>query len=209
MRASPVASSPNKPFRHVTLSPNAFASDWSERPETDVAIGLRFVSVEDVETAQNIAVKRARDWIAPEGRVLDKRSFDEVRNDQLISILVARASCDPNDVGVPYFGAVADEVIRQRLTVTGIRRLWDEMCAMHVTCGVGMPQADDDEVKMLAAILARGSALEKAEPGVAHEIRRLAAYALEHLGPLDDGAATEDDSDEAEDGVYAAAGALA
>jgi hypothetical protein len=204
MQAASTAST--APSKHVNLLPDAFASDWDGRPDAEVAIGLRLLSLEDTETAINLATRRAREWMTDTtGHVLDKRSFDEVRNDQLISILVARSACDPNDTGTPYFGQVAEDVIRHRLNVVGCRRLWDEICKMHVTIGVGMPVADDDEVRLLAGILARGAALAAAEPSVVTELRKLCAYALEQLGPLDPG---DEATTDQEAGVYAASGSL-
>ena len=90
-----------------------------------------------------------------------------------------------------------------------VRRMWDELCLMSVASGVGMPQADDDEVAVLALVLRRRVALERATPAVRAEVRRLCAYLLEHLGPLDDGAhGAEDEGTDVESGVYAATGSL-
>lgn len=187
-----------KPTRVAVLPPSAFADDWADRPEADVAIGLRFVSVEDVEIARNTAVRRAREWLAPKGQLLDERAFNEAYNDEVITVIVARATTDPNDVGRTYF-AVAEETIRRALNMQGVARLWDELQLMHLCSGVAMPRADDDDVALLTAILSRGVALAQAPEGVAIEARKLVSYLLEQLRKHDPEA--EADPDDEEDGV--------
>ncbi len=199
------------PPRHVVLSPSAFADDWGSRPDADVAIGVRFISVEDMEVARNVAVRKAREWLAPKGQLLDEQAFDHAYNDELLLGIVARATCDPNDVSKPYFKC-AEDTIRLALTSDGVRRIWDELCLLHAGSGVAMPQASDEDTRELAAILMRGVALDKAPADVRVEAKKMVSYLLERLRPLDDGtpmeATIEFDDEDSDRGVVVATGTL-
>jgi hypothetical protein len=205
-----VAAADRKPSKIVVLPPSAFADDWKEKPADEVAVGLRFVSGEDYDMAANAALERAEAWATNGGR-RDDAHFVKVYNDQLIYGIVCRAATDPNDISEPWFQKPVEDTVRQALTEQGARRLWDELNLLHVGSGVAMPVAGDSEVKRLAAILARGTAMSASTAAQQIEARKFVAYLLEQLGPHDPKATAEDadpDADEdepkagEEDGVY-------
>lgn len=185
------------PPRVVPVPPSAFADDWHGRPDSEVAIGLCFVSAEDIDAAMNTALERAESWATNEGR-RDEAHFNKVYNEQLIYGIVGRAAVNPNDCTRRWFPAPCEDSIRRAMTPDGARRLWDELQLLHVGSGVQMPMASDDDIRRLAAILARGIAIGAATSAKATEARKFAWYLLEQLGPLDP-KATPEDADEITD----------
>jgi hypothetical protein len=180
-----------KPPRIVVLPPTAFASEYSGRPVTDVAVGLRFVSQAEFDTARKEAEREAAGFYK-QFDDLEKRpdgeALTDIYNDAFLGRIAMRSTCDPNDVAKPYF-PFADDVIRHALTPEAMRLLWDELVIMHKGSVKARQAATDEDIRRLATALRRSQ--------LDDEGRRLCAYLLEKLGNPE-----EIDEDAENDGVY-------
>lgn len=183
--------------RIVVLTPDAFASDWAQRPAVEAAVGLRHVSQNDIASARVEANREATGFYAEhDGRkAVDADLFAEVYNDKLMEFLVARATCKPNDMGVPYF-EYADSTVARALTPAGIRRLWDEYVILDRGTSVTLPACSDAEVKAL------GRKLSLIPPDeLDDEVRKLCAHISERIAGLIELPDDEPEDDEEDDSM--------
>ncbi len=148
-------SEPRKPPVTILLSPSAFADTWPGKPTSDVAVGLRFISEREIQTARAEAAKYA--WQMHDIDA-DEEAREECFNDALMRWAVAYATCDPNDVTKPWLGdaGAVEDAIGEALHSSGIRRLWDAYDAMQSERGAVSPEADDDELREIAGYLTAG-----------------------------------------------------
>jgi hypothetical protein len=173
---------PRKPEAFIVLPPTAFADEWKDKPNTDVAVGLRRLSEQDEKVSKEQGRKIVfRDHVR-KGKVVDEEEAWESYNQELIRYLMARAMCDVNDVSKPYFD-FAEDTIHVALTSEGLGLVWDKWWMLKMS-GPAAPVADDDAVRRLSRILANPEnmkALGKAEKVV----RKLLAEALSGFGELE------------------------
>jgi hypothetical protein len=191
------ATKPKIAPRIVVLTPDAFAADWIHRPSVEAAIGLRHISQNDIAAARNEANREATGFYAEhDGRKVDTDLFADIFNDKLMEIVVARATCKPNDMGTPYF-EYADATVPRALTPAGIRRLWDEYVILDRGTAVTLPASSDDEVKALGRKLSRIPPDELDD-----EVRKLCAHIAERLAGLVELPDDEpEEDDEGDDGM--------
>lgn len=196
MKLSTIAR-PKKPAKTIVLPRSAFSDNWENKPATEVAIGLRFLSQGDLDTARREAERTAQGFYQ-QFRERDKdcadQTLEDVFNDAFLVQVVSFATCNPNDVSHPYF-PLAQDVVPMALTPEALRRIWDELVILHKGSVESRPTASDEDVKRLAR------ALKKA-PELDVETRRLCAYLLEKVGPSDDDKDSDDDEEEDGAGGY-------
>ena len=162
-----------KPPTVVMMPPDAFADTWPEKPSEPVPIGLRLLCESELQTARAEAARKAVDLHDDdEGRY-------EAYNDGLIAWAVAAAACDPEDVNKPFV-EMPYENIPLAFTSQGLRRLWDELEVLHASRSPLTPEADDDELKMLAGLLTAES-VGAIDPKQQARVRRLATFLLENI----------------------------
>jgi hypothetical protein len=166
------------PDRIVVLSPDAFADTWLHKPRADVAVGLRRISVAQVNAAMIEATREAAGVYDahPDGSTPILDDIIDARNEYLLCNALAVATTDPNDITRPYF-EFADATIRQALTTEGLRRLWDELTILTRGNGLALPVASDEDAKLLGRALLSGIAA----PALDDEGRKLIAYLLEKV----------------------------
>src|SRR5580704_5049939 len=95
-----------KPTRVITLAPAAFADTYSEKPDDEIAVGLRLLPEIEATRAATSADQEAVRWCRdPDNAnaVLSEELKMDVRNDAFRRLVVGYAMCDPNDATVPYF----------------------------------------------------------------------------------------------------------
>lgn len=158
--------------RIVELPVHAWADTWDRKPVVTVKVGIRLISESDVQTARAEAAKKAVEL--HEGH-LDDAMIDAF-NDALMRWVVARATCTPEDVTMPFFEMAEDEVA-DALTSAGVRRLYDEFDMLAALASPLVLEASDDDLKMLSEMLSRNgvSGLGRTE---AARVRRLAGEIL-------------------------------
>lgn len=186
---------PRKAPRKVILQPGAFADTWYEKPREAVCIGVRLVSSADVQAARAIAAEQVKAWYTDrkDGGYTDEAAATEAYNDAIMRHLVARATCDVNDVSKAYFPR-AEDTIRDALTEEGIRLIWDEIVILHGSTAVGIPQANDADAARLGRILVDGDAINALGPSETLEVRTILGYVLTIL--VGTGRAREADVDD-------------
>lgn len=178
-----------------------FADDYPNRPAVDVAIGLRLLSVKDLELVRAQAAEEAIAlYDDHKGGVTDEDARADHFNDALLRGAVARAACNPNDASLPYWEA-PDLSVQVALTAEGVRHIWDALVRHHIGSGVGYQPAPDDDLAKLARILQRDSALSLLPDGARAEVGKLLAYCLEQLAPLDPGAEEREPEEDEDDDV--------
>lgn len=181
--------------RIVPVPLEAFGDTWSGKPKQPVEIGLKRISATDIEQARQDAARQAIGFYeGRDGECIDEIARDEAYNDALMRFAVARATCQPQNPTQPYF-ELAEDTIRNALTLEGVRLLWDELIVLHRSTGVNQAPIEADEVNELAAILARPGSIERLPEGVRGEIRRLLAYCLDQLAAANPVAPDEEDDD--------------
>ena len=182
-----------KPDRVVVLTPEMFAFDWKKRPTAEVALGLRVISEQEVQSGKAEASKHMFKLYGTDGGLplLDMDKAWECWNDTWLAYAIGRAACDPNDADKQYFPYAQDEASRA-LTSAGLRRLWDEYCLIHR--GIGeRPTITDEELLVLVKSLVNIGGLES---GIQKEVRKHLAWVAETFSKA--GLLTEEE----EDGVY-------
>ena len=143
-----------RPQRIVKLPPDAFEANWHGRPNVDVAVGLRLLSVKELAECRLEAEREATGVYDnhPPGANPMSDVVVEQYNEILLCEAMARATCDPNNVTVPYFEQ-ANITIRAALTSEALQRLWDEYQILSNGIGYVLPQASDEEMKLLGRVL--------------------------------------------------------
>lgn len=163
----------------VMLAPAAFADDWPSKPKVPVPVGVRLCSLEDIQFARAEASRVATEMHEPDS---DERNWLDAFNDAIMRLVVARATCEPDDVSQPYWD-VADENVKLALSEGGVRALWDAYDALKLDTDQLAPQANDEDLAQLAETLADGSIWAGLELTDAERVRRLLRRALDALQP--------------------------
>lgn len=157
------------------MSPSAWASDWSGRPQQAVDIGLRFVSDADIQIARADAAKQA--WLRhPLDEDVDNRT--DAFNDALLRWVVARGTCKPSDSTIPWFRNDVDSAIVE-LSVGGAKFLFDAIETLALEHNPIAREATDEELDGLVVRVADGNAFAKLPIQRARQARRLLARAIE------------------------------
>jgi hypothetical protein len=169
----------------VRVPPNAFSSTWSERPGEDVAIGLRFVPDADLEDARVEAYRRA-ERLFPEHDKSDSANdmFVASFQDALMRWVIARGTCDPNDVTKPWYAwseTTDDIVVEVALTDHGAQLIFDAWERMRIAGNIGLAVASDADLALLPEMLARLPAMGAVSRTRELRVRRLLRFVLEEL----------------------------
>lgn len=163
----------------VMLTPDGFANDWPGRPKVPVPVGVRLCSLEDIQFARAEASRVASEMHEPDS---DERNWLDAFNDAIMRLVVARATCQPDDVSQPYWD-VADENVKLALSEGGVIALWEAYDALKLETDQLSPQADDEDLSKLVEILTDGSIWAVLDVGDAARVRRQLRRALDALLP--------------------------
>jgi hypothetical protein len=186
------------PQRIVTLSPICFEANWPGRPAVDVAIGLRLLSIAEISECRMEAEREAAGVYDehPDGTHVMGDVIVEQYNEILLCEVMARATCNPNDITKPYFEK-AVQTVRVALTSEALRKLWDEYTKLSKGSGVVMTPATDAELRLFGRAMLRPKFRESLDD----EGRKLVAYLLEKLeAAIPEGEKVSDANDDEDDG---------
>lgn len=166
-----------KPTVVLKVGPEEFSSEW--KGATNIAIGLRMLSFEEDRVAEKLADKRLRESLN-EGRELDEALAE--RNSFILSWVVARGICDPNDrtKGHPAFEYAEDQVPRA-FTSGAIARIFDELEKLRVETSPLFAEANDEDLAALSDFLGIKEPLVGFSPQKAARIRRYANFILREI----------------------------
>lgn len=168
------------PEKHVILKREAFADGWASKPAEDIALGLRRISDNDVQTARAEAAKYAI------GMHSDQDGQIESFNDALMRWAIVAGTCDANDVGVPagtFDGS--EENVRNALTSKSIRYIWDEMERFHIETSPVVPSATDEEIVLFANRLLQGPLPVLMSPGALNRTRKLLGFLVQQFAEVE------------------------
>lgn len=162
-----------EPATVVPLPPSAWNPTYEDRPTVEAAIGIRMAGHKELMKARAEAAKVAKGHP-------DAARFDE----ELIVVTLGVCLCDPNDARKPYF-EMADEEVRRALTDDGIAHLWQEFERAKIETSPTRPEATDDDLGDLGAMLLTPNRLARSFAqlplGAEARIRRLCAFVLDEL----------------------------
>jgi hypothetical protein len=169
------------PPRVVKVPVDAWEPTWKDRPAVDVAMGLRPLSIAELKDCRVEAKREATGFYEEQPKHGGADAFIEeigieTYNEVLLCEALARAACNPNNVGEPYFDN-ATVTIRDALTSESLRWLWSEYTIMQRGARSTMVVASDEELKLLARCL-------RSDLGrriITTEGRHLCAYLLSNL----------------------------
>ena len=175
------------PLRVISLPPTAYRDTWPGRPTTDEKVGLRLLGDHDQQMARSTAAKRAFSR-HPKGPDVDP-GWIEAHNDALLQWAVARGTCKPEDVLMPFFQA-AEENVELALTSDGIRYLYEQIEILAIEESPVSATATDADIGDLIEMLQAGTAWGRMPIARAERLRRVLGHAIEELarheaGPLD------------------------
>lgn len=169
----------------IVVPPEAFASTWSDRPDEDVTIGLRFVPDAQLEDARVEAYRRAeRLFPKHEANAEANQLFIATFQDTLLRWIIARGTCDPNNVHKPWYAwsaAPEDIVVEQALTDQGAQLIFDAWERMRLAANIGLAVATDADLALLPELLTRLPAMAEVSRTRALRLRRLLRFVLEEL----------------------------
>lgn len=167
-----------KPPRTIAVEPSAFVDAWPDKPKTAIAVGLRLLSDQDIQTARAMAARYAQTlFLGEDVDCTDPMSRVEAFNDGLMRWAIACGVTDPNNASIPFF-AGGDDVVRLALTTQGIRFLWDHLERVALELSPLVQEATDLQLGELVVLLPR---LDRMKPEGARRARKLLAFVLEEL----------------------------
>jgi len=164
-----------KPPRVIQVSPDAFASDWLERPDGPVEMGLRRAADFDAEKARSVAAQRAVEMHdEPDEAAVD------CYNDELLRYIIARSTCQVDDVRKPYF-EMAEDTVRTALSTDGVRFLAHEIEVFNAETDPTIDPASDEEILDLGALLQNGPPWASMDAAAQRGARRLISVLLDRF----------------------------
>jgi len=173
------------PPSNVVVPPEAWSPHWGDRPEEDVCIGLRFVADGDLEDARVEAYRRAeRLFPDHEKTTAGTELFITSFQDGLVRWVIARGTCDPNNIGKAWEGweaAPEDIAVEQALTDQGAQLIYDAWERMRIQANIGLPTATDADLLLLPELLKRLPRMATVSHTRALRLRRLLRFVLEEL----------------------------
>lgn len=178
------------PPGNVVVPRDAFASTWIDRPEDEeVCIGLRLIPNTDIEDARIEAARHAAKLFpnhekSEETTALFVASF----NDAMIRWVIARGTCDPNNVHAPWklWEAAPEDIVKEALTDLGAQLIFDAWERMRLALDIGIAVASDEDIALLADLAKRLPKLRTLSRAREQRCRRLLRFVLEELETVPD-----------------------
>lgn len=173
-----------RPPGNVVVPAGAFASTWDDRPLEEVCMGLRLLADADLEDARVEAFKRASELIPDHDDNAEKTELWIASfQDALMHWIIARGTCDVNDVAKSWEGweAAPEDMVPTSLTDRGAQHIFDAWERMRIGVDIGTPEASAEDLALLPALIERLPRLEAASRTRACRVRRLMRFALEEL----------------------------
>ncbi len=174
----------SRPPGDVVVPPEAWASTWTDRPVEPVCVGLRFVAEGDLQDARVEAFRRAsRLYPDHEKTARGAELWEQTFKDGLVRWVVARGTCDANDVNSPWEGwqAAPEDMALEVLSDLGAQLIFDAWERMRVAADIGLVAASDEELLLLPDLVRRLPSLERLSPARALRVRRFLRFAMEEL----------------------------
>lgn len=162
--------------RVLVLTPDMFIDTCENRPNEEVAIGLRKIADGDVQIARAEAAKYAIEMHN------DREGQIEAFNDCLMRWMIISGTCDPNDIAhsTSLFEG-SEENVKMMLTPQTIRFLWDHIDAFQVESSPLVPAIDDEDIDRVASRLLMGPLPEAMPQADQIRIRKFLGMILRDL----------------------------
>lgn len=168
----------------LQLEPKAFSADWEARPKAVVLLGYKVPCEVEMQSAQAESMRRA--WELYE-QPSDVDSRIECYNDSLVTLVVCRAICDPNDVNQMHpLLEMPDEIVPLAFPPATIRHIFDAVEKLQIEQSPAYTEAKPEELTDLIVRVQRGD-LDKLPIAAARRARRFLNFVLEELLTIDAG----------------------
>lgn len=166
-----------RPPKVIVVAPDAFASEWAQRPSEPVEMGLRLVPDQDLQTARAEAAKLAQQMHED----INTQEAVDCFNDALLRWRIARSTCSVDDLRRPWFD-FAEDTVRRALTPEGVKAIAFEIEVFEAETSPLYAPADDERIADLQAILEQGAPWAKMSEAEQRGTRRLLAVVLDRFG---------------------------
>lgn len=166
------------PLYTLTLPPHAFIPTWRSAPRAPVRVGITLISSVDVERAKSNAAKSAYRQFPNEGQSAERiEAYDHA----LVCWLVARGTCDPDNVSIPFdlWREAPEDIVPDALSLEGLKACWDAIDQLAAETSPVTPEIDDEGIKQLCELAP--SALAVLPEIRAQRLRRLLGACFEEL----------------------------
>jgi len=178
VKAAAVALTRRPPPAKIVIKPGEWCSRWEDKPDRDVAFGLRLPSDDDESRVRREATDSAGERFKGTG---DLEAATDEYNDAAMALLVGACVCDPNDLrNEPEQLHHPQDTIRHALRSETIRRLYHEIERLKVEESPASIEADEADVVALGDILLDGLP-PWLTPLAAARCRRHIRYLLDEL----------------------------
>jgi len=170
LKKSKAPSGPRLPPKVITLVPDDWADQRTDKPREPVKIGIKLISEQDTDVARAEAAKIAAELVT----VGDEDDRTVAYNCALMRYAAQAGTCSPADVDDPFF-MVGELEIRERLTPEGTRKIFHAIEALHLASNPAIDEIDADGLGHLFALQHAG-AIENLDRTEATQVRRLLEY---------------------------------
>ena len=146
-----------------------------------------------------VASQRALTFLGTDESKTDARDADTLFNDHLMTEIVSRTICDPNDVTrVHQCIPLPQDMVREYMTPDGVKLVFQAYERLVLETSPITHELEDDELPLLIAHLVKDS-LTSLPPARAKSARRLLGYVLSELAQAAPGVEASDVDIDGED----------
>lgn len=169
-----------KPTSTLLVPPSVFRDDWDARPKEDTCCGVRSLGLEDVSDIRKMASETAEKLYSD----TSSDEYVETYNDAVMSLVVARSTCDPNNVAEPWeiWQGMPDDMAPVALSVDGARWLWGQVERLRIETCVTLPEATDEMIEDLPDLFV--AALVDIDEVQEKRVRRFAQFIADELAEI-------------------------
>jgi len=163
------------------VPPSIFRDDWTDKPTESICCGIRNISLEDVSTIRKMSAEHA---VKSYPSYVDEEPRIEAYNDSILRLIVARSTCDANNVAEPWeiWQGMPEDMAEVALSVEGARWMYGQIERIRIESCITLPEATDEAIEELADLfaIARMNITEAQE----QRVRRLLQFVTDELSEI-------------------------
>lgn len=164
----------------ITIPVTAWSSAYIAAKQTHERVGLRRIAERDLLTAMADAEKKAWSYVPDPG---SEDARIEQYNRQLSALIVARGTCQPDNVTEAVFRA--EDIVLIALTSEGIAWLFEAINTFAIETSPTIEEAGDEDLAWLSDALRDGRVWNALKAAEVQKLRRLLGHVISRLKPAD------------------------